>query len=295
MELKLPNSRVGGSSETVLIDTCQNSIQNPGATLVFGEIHQLIEVIHSVGWNRIGHANSSCGDNMLEKVADNIWLAEGDLVNFHGFAYPTRSVIVQLAGDNLWVWSPIQLSGSLQAAIDRLGMVRHLVSPNKIHHLFLSDWHAAYPEALLWGPKSTIEKESELNFEGALTDSPPPEWNEEFDQVWFNGSKFMDEIVFFHRASRTVILADLSENFSNEFLRANWRTWQIWLAKIWGIVEGRGYAPLEWRFTFFDRQATRAARDQVLAWNATQVIMAHGEWQSVDGHSYLERSFSWIR
>lgn len=38
--------------------------------------------------------------------------------------------------------------------------------------------------------------------------------------VW---SPVMDEVVVLHRASRTVIVADLIENFSERFLRAHWR------------------------------------------------------------------------
>ena len=204
------------------------------------------------------------------------------------------SVIVRLAGGDLWVWSPIGLSQALKDEIDRLGVPRHLVSPNKIHHLFLADWHEAYPDARLWAPQSTIKKRPDLTFEDPLGEAPPGAWNQAFDQVWFNGSPFMDEIVFFHHASRTAILADLSENFSEAFLRSNWAGWQCWIAGVWGIVEGRGYAPLEWRLSFFKRRATRLARDRVLAWDPERVIMAHGEWQRSDGRRYLERAFSWL-
>ncbi len=231
---------------------------------------------------------------MLEEIAEDIWLVEGELVNFYGFAYPTRSVVVRLANGGLWVWSPIKLSGTLKEAVDRLGPPQHLISPNKIHHLFLADWHAAYPKALLWGPESTVNKISNLPFQEPLGDTPPSAWNGEFDQVWFNGSRLMDEIVFFHHPSRTAILADLSENFSDDFLRTNWPTWQRWLAYAWGIVEGRGYAPLEWRLTFLNRRASRLARNRVIAWNAERVIMAHGEWQRSNGRRYLEKSLSWI-
>ncbi len=232
---------------------------------------------------------------MLEEVADNVWLAEGDPVNFYGFPYPTRSVVVRLKDGGLWIWSPIRLSDDLRRAVDRLGTPRHLVSPNKIHHLFLGDWHNVYPEALLWGPRSTINKRSDLYFQEELGDEPPHSWREVIDQAWFHGSPFMDEIVFFHRPSRTAILADLSENFSQDFMRQNWRAWQRWIANVWGIVEGRGYPPLEWRISFFDRSSTRAARDKVLGWNAERVIMAHGEWQRTGGRSFLEKSFAWVR
>ena len=44
------------------------------------------------------------------------------------------------------------------------------------------------------------------------SDEPPPEWQGEFEQVLVPGD-YMTEAVFFHRASRTLILTDLIENF----------------------------------------------------------------------------------
>lgn len=232
---------------------------------------------------------------MLQAIDNEIWLADGERVNFFGFAYPTRSVIARLANQQLWIWSPIQLSDTLKAEVQKLGEPKFLVSPNKIHHLFLADWAAAFPDATLWGPQSTINKRTDLSFQTPLTDTPPTEWSEHLDQTWFNGSFAMDEIVFFHRPSKTVIMADLSENFSEDFIASHWRPWQCTLARWWGIVEGRGHAPLEWRLSFFNRAATRRARDKLLAWNAEKVVMAHGEWQRSDGRQFLEQSLSWVR
>lgn len=230
----------------------------------------------------------------LEPISDGIWLIEGSIVSFYGFPYPTRCVVVRLADGGLWVWSPIALDDGLKAEIDAIGRPAHLVSPNKIHHLFLQDWAAAYPDAQLWGPQSTIKKRSDLTFQPALDDTPPDAWALEIDQAWFRGSIFLDEIVFFHRPSRTAILADLSENFSDAFLKRHWAGWTRPIAHVWGIVEGKGYAPLEWRLSFLDRKPLRAARDKVLAWSPDAVVMAHGEWQRSGGRAFLEKAFSWI-
>tara|TARA_R110002124_G_scaffold1280_2_gene7259 strand:+ start:339 stop:1031 length:693 start_codon:yes stop_codon:yes gene_type:complete len=230
----------------------------------------------------------------MEKLANNIWIAEGDIVDFHGFPYPTRCVIVRLASGDLWCWSPIALSPALKTAINLIGKPAHLVSPNKIHHLYLQDWQLAWPEAKLWGPASTISKRSDLAFEAPLENEPPNEWGGDIDLIWFNGSPVMDEIVFFHRPSKTAILADLSENFSDAFIRQHWKGWKRWIAKPWGIMEGKGYAPLEWRLSFLRRKATRAARDRLLAWNPRHVVMAHGEIQRENGQAFLERAFAWL-
>lgn len=230
----------------------------------------------------------------LIQVADDIWIAEGGNVSFYGFPYPTRCVIVRLPDDALWIWSPIKLSDELRDAVTSLGTPRHLVSPNKIHHLFLQDWLEEWPEAQLWGPKTTVAKRQDLTFQPALDNQVPAAWQDCFDMVRFSGSIFMDEMVFFHRPSQTVILADLSENFEESFIDRYWKGWKAWIARVWGITTAKGYAPLEWRLSFLDRAKARAARDHILSWESKRVIMAHGQWQANGGQEYLKRVFSWI-
>jgi hypothetical protein len=231
---------------------------------------------------------------MLEKIHDVLWVAEGEILSFYGFPYPTRSVIARLENGDLWAWSPIKLDPALRAELDRIGPVRHLVSPNKLHHLYLHDWQAAYPQALLWGPQSTIRKRPDLRFQEPLRDSPPSEWGAAIDQAWFRGSFAMDEIVFCHRPSRTVIMADLIEAFSERFLREHWRWWQRPLARLDGIVAEKALAPLEWRLSFLDRAPARAARSKLLNWDCERVIMAHGEWRRSGGREFLARSLAWL-
>lgn len=231
---------------------------------------------------------------LLEEVGDSIWLAEGEIVNFYGFPYPTRSVIVRFANGDLWVWSPIRASAGLLEEVTRLGRVAHLVSPNKIHHLYLQDWYALFPEAQLWGLQSTIDKRRDLKFREPLSDTPPTEWQLDLDQAWFRGSPLMDEVVFFHKPSRTVIVADLIENFAHGFLRDHWSWWQRPLARLDGITTEKARAPLEWRLSFINRAPTREARAKMLEWDCERVIMAHGEWQRSDGHAFLTKSFDWL-
>src|SRR5665213_186501 len=230
---------------------------------------------------------------MLEQTHDALWVAEGQIVSFFGVAYPTRSAIVRLENGDLWVWSPVKLTAELRAEVDRLGPVRHLVSPNKLHHLYLPEWKAAYPGAQLWGPRSTIRKRPDLEFRGALRDDPPSEWLPDIDQAWFRGSFAMDEIVFLHRPSATVIVADLIQTFSDRFLRNHWG-WFAFLARLDGLTQDKACAPLEWRLSFINRAPARRARDKILNWNCQRVIVAHGEWPHANGKAFLARSFRWL-
>jgi hypothetical protein len=230
----------------------------------------------------------------LEEIDAGLWLAEGGLVSFHGFPFPTRCVVAQLANGDLWIWSPVRLTSELRTHVENLGRVAYLVSPNKLHYLFLAEWKGVFPSAELWGPHSTIKKCPRLEFAGTLEDEPPSAWRPVIDQAWFRGSFFMDEVVFLHRPSRTVIVADLIENFSEPFLQRHWSWWQRILGRLDGVTTATSRAPLEWRLSFVDRSLAKAARDKMLAWPCERVIMAHGEWQRAGGHAFLARSFSWL-
>jgi hypothetical protein len=230
----------------------------------------------------------------LETIDDGVWLAEGGLVSFYGIPYPTRCVVIRLPGEVLWIWSPVALTPTLKAEIEALGAVAHLVSPNKLHHLFLQDWKSAFPQAKLWGPQTTIGKRGDLAFEPALRDEPPPEWAEEIDQVWYRGSPLLDEIEFFHKASGTAILADISQNFSESFLRDHWNWLARQAARLAGMTEGTGYGPLELRLTTVNRSQARAAVRKMLDWAPRRVVMAHGEWRRATGVDYLKQAFRWL-
>jgi len=230
----------------------------------------------------------------LESIDGALWVAEGGIVSFYGFPYPTRAAIVRLDDGRLWVWSPVRLDAELRAEVDRLGPVAHLVSPNKLHHLYLAEWRSAYPEAKLWGPESTARRRRDLAFAEPLKDSPPAEWGPDFDQAWFRGSRMMDEIAFFHRPSRTALVADLVQAFDEGFLRETWPWWKRPLARLGGITAARPGAPLDYRRSFNDRTTARVARDKVLSWNCERAIIAHGEGRRSGGDDFLRRAFAWL-
>lgn len=230
----------------------------------------------------------------LQQIGASLWLAEGEIVDFFSFPYPTRMLIARLADSALWVWSPVKLAIGLRAEVDALGRVAHLVSPNKLHHLYLGEWKEAYPHAKLWGPLSTIKRRPELAFEPPLEDFSPPEWGGALDQAWFRGSFVMDEIVFFHHPSGVAIFADLIEAFSDEFLCAHWSWWRRWLARLDGITYAAPHAPLEWRLSFLDRGPTRAARDKILGWPIKQAVVAHGDWPRANAREFVHGALAWV-
>lgn len=230
-------------------------------------------------------------DHRLQAFGLGIWTCEGPDVPFlPGFPYPTRMVIVRLADDGLFVWSPIALDADLRAEVDALGPVRDLVAPNRIHHLSLGEWRAAWPEARLHAAPGLARKRRDLAFDTELGDTPDPAWAGDLDQVLVAGSVFMSEVVFFHRASQTAIFADLIENFAPDHFTG----WRGRLARLDGIVAPDPGAPREWRWSFLDRDRARSALDRILAWPIDRVVMAHGTMIVSDGSAFVRKAFGWL-
>jgi hypothetical protein len=234
------------------------------------------------------------GTGMLEQLGPDLCVADGGIVSFFGFAYPTRMAVVRLEDGGLWLWSPIDPKPELVEAVRALGPVRHLVSPNKLHHLFLAAWSAKFPDAKLWATAQTIARFPNLRFSGTLTDVRPPDWAGQIDQYDLANSRFLEEVIFFHRKSRTAIIADLSQPFSEGFLKRHWPWWLRWIARLAGMVEGRGYAPMEVRSTFRHRDTARAKMRALIEEDPERVVVAHGEIARSNGTAFLQRAFSWL-
>ncbi len=228
---------------------------------------------------------------LLVEFGPGIWIGEGPVVSFHGFAYPTRMAVIRLQDGSLFVWSPIALSSDLRREVDALGTVCHLVSPNLLHHLFLSEWKATYPHARIYASPGLRRRMKLLPFDGDLGETPDPAWAMDIDQVIMRGSFFLTEVVFFHRASSTAIFADLIQNFPRDWFKG----WRSLLARLGGIVAPNPSAPSDLRTSFLNRKAARASLRQILAWPIERVVIAHGDPVTSGGAAFVRAAFKWLR
>jgi hypothetical protein len=227
---------------------------------------------------------------MLGERGSGLWLADGPAVPFLGIPYPTRMAVARLACGDLWVWSPLALDDTLAREVDALGPVRHLVEPNKLHHVFLGDWAARYPDARLHAPPGLERKRTDLAFAAALGETPDAAWQDEIDQVVFRGSLFMDEVVFHHRASRTGLVGDLIQRFDPAGLTG----WRGLLMRVDGLVGPDGSTPREWRACWWNRRAARAALRTALSWRPERLVIAHGVLPEENGRDALARGLRWL-
>jgi hypothetical protein len=196
--------------------------------------------------------------------------------------------VVRLSGGDLWLHSPVSLDPELRRQLDARGRVRFAVAPNRVHHLYAGEVERVYPDARLWLAPGLERKRPDLAFAGILGDEAPTGWRGQIDQVFFRGRPFENEVVFCHRASRSLLLCDLAFNFGP---RAHPLTrFLMRLIRSYGRFGPTRLDPLLIR----DRRAARESLERILSWDFDRVVVAHGDVLERGGREALREGYAWL-
>ena len=89
-----------------------------------------------------------------------------------------------------------------------------VVAPNNLHHFYFQDFAEAYPDARVFAtpPGGGSPKTEGDRIDKVLTGVASPLWDAELGQVALEGAERLTEVVFFHHASRSLIVTDLVFN-----------------------------------------------------------------------------------
>lgn len=232
----------------------------------------------------------------LKPLARDIWIVDGPVIGMKWLwtelPLPTRMTVVRLSSGDLWVHSPVALSGGLKAELAELGPVRYLVAPNKIHYWWIGEWRIAYPDALAFAAPRVEEKAAPhgISFDRELRDAPEEAWAGEIGQVLVPGS-FMTEAVFLHRPSSTLILADLIENFEMAKVHG---VFGRFLLRLGGVAHPHGSMPKDLRATFYGhKDDVKRAVETMISWKPERIVLSHGRCYEENAVAELRRAFRW--
>ena len=228
-----------------------------------------------------------------EKFADDLWVVEGPNVRDCGVIFTTRMVIARLSDGALWIDSPVSVTSDTLRSVTALGPVRCLVAATPRHVWRLAEWHSRFPGAELWAarPSPLTLKKGSLKFTGILTDAAPRVWAGDLEQIPFRGNPLIEEVIFLHRKSRTVILDDLIQN--HPALKG--RLLRNALFRVAGVAYPNGGVPLDIRLSFIHRDLARQSLEKLLSWDFDKLIIAHGACIETNAKAFVERAFQWLR
>lgn len=223
----------------------------------------------------------------MRQIHDNLWVVEHPL-SLLGVNLGARMTVIRLDAGNLILHSPVAYEDRLKAQLDSIGEVCAIVAPNCMHNLFLSEWLNGYPDAIYYQPPGMPKiKASPLQLKTISNDAPPV-WHAEIEQHIIQGLPRLNEVVFFHKSSRTLIVADVVFNMPEP--DSVYETLFLWLNGAY-----KNFGPTRVFKTFVkDKQAFQKSIEHLLRWDFETVIMSHGEILLQGGKQRFKDAFIWL-
>ena len=230
---------------------------------------------------------------MLKEVDKNIWVAEQKL-KYWGLEVGTRMTVIRLKNGEVIVISPIKVDENTINQINEVGKINTIIAPNLYHHLSISDFKSVYPDAKIFAAPGLEFKRQDIQFDKILNQGTIGN-KDEIEYFLFEGFKVLDlkgistlnEIVFFHRESQTLILTDTAFHFDESFAL----TTQLTMRLI------GGYKRLEpsilEKLAVREKQKVKKSIQKVFEWDFKRVIVAHGSIIENQGKEKLKKGYEW--
>ena len=226
----------------------------------------------------------------LNQLDENIW-EHNHPYRPLGIQLGHRMTVVRLSaggGDGaLWVHSPTPLDGPLRIALAELGSLHWVVVPSHFHDMYLPPYFDNYPKTSFAGVPGFAEIHTELSFTHTLEEPNERPWGEEIEWLPLLGMPAINETVFLHKPSRTLIVADMVFN-----IREGTALTRMAM-KLNGIY-GRLAASRFFKSQIRDKAALCESVRRVLEWDFDRIVVGHGAVYATDGHAALERAYDWL-
>ena len=206
----------------------------------------------------------------LTSVGPSIWRADREIKLPFGITLPLSMVVMTNEHRQLLLYSPTLLDDATRAALDTLGTVRWIVSPNPLHGHFVASYRRIYPDADYVIP----------------TQVPTKHWQSWFDTLIVETRDDYAEICGYHHASRTLILSDLAFNVR----RANVGT--RYLLRLNGAWRRFTPTRLQRLLVLKNHSALKTFRRWALDQDFSQISVSHGAMVTDDAALAFKRAFA---
>lgn len=203
-------------------------------------------------------------------VPNAIWVSERP-VWFSGVRLRARTTVLRLEDGGLLVHSPPEPTNEFCAALRDLGELRWIVVPNCFHHLGAPATAARFPSAKVVGPRSVTTHNPRVQLHMAPGDDAFVDAVKELDAIPLDGCPFLDETVFFHRPTGSLIGADI---VISACARDHW-SWR-WAARLTGCYD-RARTPPDVRLKTNANDAAARSIDRMASLPLKRLLVAHAD------------------
>jgi len=203
----------------------------------------------------------------MRQIGQDFWVFEKPFRLF-GADFGNRMSVARFADGSLFVHSPVAFDANVAGALAELGQVRWIVTPNCFHGLYIDDWLAAFPSAQSFAP--TGVKAPTAAVPVPLDESAAGLWSADIAQLRVAGIPKLNEYVFFHRPSKSLILTDLAFNIGPEV--------SLWTKIFFTLNDAYGkFGPSRlMRSMVEDPVALAVSLREILVWDFDNIVVSHG-------------------
>ncbi len=218
---------------------------------------------------------------MLQAIAPGLWTAAYPL-SVLGTDHGRTVTVIRLASGKLLIHSMAPFTAADLGAIRSAGEPAWLAEAMLLHDTYAAEGRKAFPELPFLGPPGFGEV---AGFPVLPLLPPPPEWEGEIRVARLAGAPKLEEHVFLHVPSRTLIVADLVFNF-----RADEHGWNRFFHRyVAGFRRYPGTSRI-FRWCVRDHDAFRRSLEEVLKWDFDRIIPGHGDIIERGGKEALRRA-----
>ncbi|KAJ5647424.1 hypothetical protein N7490_003796 [Penicillium lividum] len=222
-----------------------------------------------------------------------------------------RGTLVKLTTGSLAIFSPVSLTPEVQQTVQTQGgNVKYIIAPDLEHHLHITAWKSAYPQAHilaphgLWEKRQNVPEFKDTAFDHVYKDGTPHPISEEFDaefEMEYVHGHSSRELIFLHKPSRTMIEADLIFNLpateqyskSEEGSTGNLMTRMI-LPFMSVKSPSTGHRRFAWYTLAKDRASFTQSMGRINRWNFDRMIPCHGDVIETGAKGVFQDTMAWF-
>lgn len=198
---------------------------------------------------------------------------------------PVRTVSVDVSSGRVLISPGSKLS---EDQLRSLGSVTDIVAPNLFHCAGVPKAAQVFPQAKIWAPAGASEQKDYLQSAVILT---PETWPYQKELACFaiGGMPKVNEMVFIHRESRSLIVSDLAFNLLDVKGLGPWI-----ILNLFGTYKRFGISRFYYKFAS-DKKAFGESIERLLQEDFDRIVVGHGTIVESGGRQLLAEAYRRIR
>lgn len=256
---------------------------------------------------------------VIRDVTPNVVTFSVPFLRFGKIPIGGRGTLVKLSNGSLAVFSPVALTPSTSSKISSLGngQVSYIVATDIEHHIFVSEWARAFPNAKIIGPEGLPEKRQKVTNDERIGNEPfsvvftkenkstqkiDKDFDKDFDYEYVH-SHPNKELVFYYKPDKVIIQADLMFNLPaiEQYSKVpdSEKPHGSLLGRLFQAMNStEGEAKGIKRFLWYgisrgDRTGFNESVRKINGWAFETIVPCHGETIVGNGKEVFEKVFEW--